>query len=198
MIKSLGNNCYGKTGEQPDGMEWCLAADRPQGWLDWYEEDDADPIEHVFWRLVEPRAKPHQQPQLAAWITAWVRMQVRRAALVAPDAWLYADTDSVIFSRDVSALLDVDATRYGAWKVESAGERHSIIMPKVYKGPQGIKARGMNAKQLTGEHFERWMAGQAPMQRQVQLRNFLDVMRGAEMYRATTRRGSATTEELER
>lgn len=195
MVKSLGTNCYGKTGEQPDGIEWCLAAERPAGWLDWYEEDDAEPIEHVFWRAAEPRAKPHQQPQLAAWITAWVRMQVRRAALVDPDAWLYADTDSVIFSRDVTDRLDVDPTRYGAWKVESAGGRHSIIMPKVYRGPSGIKARGLNPQQLTHEHFERWMKGEAPRQRQTQLRGFLDVMRGAEMYRAVSRRGSAFDDE---
>jgi hypothetical protein len=176
-------------------MEWCLARERPEGWLDWYEGEDADPIEHVYWRMTEPRPKPHQQPQIAAWITAWVRMQVRRAALVAPDAWLYADTDCVIYSRDVTELLDVHPTRYGAWKVESAGERHRIILPKVYQGPKGIRARGMDAYQLTGEHFERWMAGEAPRQTQVQLRNFLDVMRGAEMYRAVSRRGSAINHE---
>ena len=191
LVKAIGNTAYGKTGESADGIEWCLAAERPEGWLDWYEGDDAEPIEHVYWRTTEPRPKPHQQPQLAAWITAWVRMQVRRAALVAPDAWLYADTDCVIFSRDVGELLEVHPTRYGAWKVESAGERHRIILPKVYQGPKGIKARGMDAYQITGEHFERWMAGEAPRQTQVQLRNFLDVMRGAEMYRAVTRRGSA-------
>lgn len=195
LVKAIGNTAYGKTGESADGLEWCLAAERPEGWLDYYEGDDAEPIEHVYWRQTEPRPKPHQQPQLAAWITAWVRMQVRRAALVDPDAWLYADTDSVIFSRDVTDLLDVHPTRYGAWKVESAGERHRIIMPKVYQGPNGIKARGMDSYQLTGEHFERWMAGEAPMQTQVQLRNFLDVMRGAEMYRAVTRRGSADNPE---
>ena len=197
MLKAIGNTAYGKTGESPDGIEWCLASERPEGWLDWYEGEDADPIEHVFWRPTEPRPKPHQQPQLAAWITAWVRMQVRRAALAAPDAWLYADTDCVIFSRDVGELLDVHPTRYGAWKVESAGERHRIILPKVYQGPRGIKARGMDAYQLTGEHFERWMAGEAPRQTQVQLRNFLDVMRGAEMYRAVTRRGSANQPEMQ-
>lgn len=197
MIKAIGNTAYGKTGESPDGIEWCLAAERPEGWLDWYEGEDADPIEHVFWRPSEPRPKPHQQPQLAAWITAHVRMQVRRAALVAPEAWLYADTDCVIFSRDVTGLLDVHPTRYGAWKVESAGERHRIILPKVYQGPKGIRARGMDAYQLTGEHFERWMAGEAPRQTQMQLRNFLDVMRGAEMYRAVTRRGSAIQPEEE-
>lgn len=195
MVKAIGNTAFGKTAEAADGIEWCLAAERPDGWLDWYEGDDAEPIEHVYWRASEPRPKPHQQPQLAAWITAWVRMQVRRAALVAPDAWLYADTDSVIFSRDVTELLDVHPTRYGAWKVESAGERHRIIMPKVYQGPNGIKARGMDSYQLTGEHFERWMQGEAPRQTQVQLRNFLDVMRGAEMYRAVTRRGSADNPE---
>lgn len=193
MVKSIGTNCYGKTAEQPDGIEYCLARECPSGYLPWYEDDDADPIEHVFWRAQEVAPRPHHQPQIAAFITAWVRMELRRAALLDPGAWLYADTDCLIFSRDMSHLLDIDATRYGAWKVESAGEHHRIIMPKVYQSERKNAARGMNVKALTGEHFEKWFKGEAPNQTQVQLRNFLDVMRGADMYRAINRRGSVTT-----
>ena len=195
MVKAIGTNCYGKTAEQPDGIEYCLARECPAGFLPWYEDDDADPIEHVFWRPQEVAPKPHQKPQIAAFITAHVRMVLRRAALLDPSAWLYADTDCVMFSRDMSHCLDIDPTRYGAWKVESAGEHHRIIMPKVYQSARKTAARGMNVQTLTGEHFDNWFKGQAPNQTQVQLRNFLDVMRGAEMYRAINRRGSAITEE---
>jgi hypothetical protein len=195
MVKSIGTNSYGKTAEQPDGIEYCLARECPPGFLPWYEDDDADPVEHVFWRPQETPPRPHHQPQIAAFITAWVRMEVRRAALLDPLAWLYADTDCVMFSRDMSASLDIDPNRYGAWKVESEGEMHRIIMPKVYQSARKNAARGMNVQALTGEHFEKWFEGQAPNQTQVQLRNFLDVMRGADMYRAINRRGSVTTGE---
>ena len=195
MVKAIGTNCYGKTAEQPDGIEYCLARECPDGFLPWYEDDDGDPIEHVFWRPQEVAPKPHQKPQIAAFITAHVRMVLRRAALLDPSAWLYADTDCLMFSRDMSHCLDIDATRYGAWKIESAGEHHRIIMPKVYQSARKTAARGMNVQTLTGEHFDKWFKGEAPNQTQVQLRNFLDVMRGAEMYRAINRRGSAITEE---
>lgn len=197
MIKSIGTNCYGKTAEQPDGIEYCLSVECPPGYLPWYEGDDGDPIEHVFWRPQESRPKPHHKPQIAAFITAHVRMVLRRAALLDPQAWLYADTDCVMFSRDMAGLMDIHPTRYGAWKVESEGEMHRIIMPKVYQSARKVAARGMNAQTLTGEHFEKWFDGQAPNQTQIQLRNFLDVMRGAEMYRAINRRGSALTGETE-
>ena len=195
MVKSIGTNCYGKTAEQPDGIEYCLAAECPPGFLPWYEDDEPDPIEHVFWRAQEVPPKPHHQPQIAAFITAHVRMVLRRAALLDTAAWLYADTDCLIFSREMSHRLDIDPLRYGAWKVESAGEHHRIIMPKVYQSERKNAARGMNVSMLTGEHFEKWFKGDAPNQTQVQLRNFLDVMRGAEMYRAINRRGSVITGE---
>jgi len=196
-IKSLGNNSYGKTAEQQDGIEWIVARDRPEGFHDYYEGDDAEPVEHIFWRAdPEPRRRPYHQPQLAAFITAHVRMQLRRAALLDPEAWLYADTDCVMFSRDLGALLDIDPTRYGAWKVEAEGEHYRIIMQKVYMTGSGrIVSRGINPEKITGEQFDKWMKGEAPSERQTQLRSFLDVMRGAEMYRAVTRRGSAAQPE---
>jgi hypothetical protein len=197
MVKSIGNNSYGKTAEQQDGIEWIVASERPEGFHDYYEADDAEPVEHIFWRAdPEPRRRPYHQPQLACFITAFVRMQVRRAALLDPAAWLYADTDCVMFSRDMGELLDIDPARYGAWKVEAAGEHYRIIMQKVYMTGSGkIVSRGINPEKITGEQFDRWMKGEAPSDRQVQLRNFLDVMRGAEMYRAVTRRGSAAQPE---
>jgi hypothetical protein len=101
-----------------------------------------------------------------------------------------------MFSRDVTAHLDTDPLRYGAWKIEEAGAEYSIIDRKVYVSADGRKkaARGMDVRALTGEHFERWFDGQAPRQDQLQLTNFLDVMRGAEMYVARSRRGHSTEE----
>lgn len=195
MIKCVGNHSYGKTVEQIEPLEFLLCAECPDGFAPYYG-DDFDPIEHVFFRFVdEQREKDYHQPQLGAFITAHVRMVLRRAALQAPDAWLYADTDCVVFSRDVTAQLDIDAKRYGAWKIEEAGTVYKLIAKKVYSEAEGDRmkrsAKGMNVKRLTAEDFDNWFDGEPPIQQQVQRQNFLQVMRGAEMYRRQERRGTA-------
>ena len=126
-------------------------------------------------------------------------MVMRRAILAAPEAWLYADTDCLMFSRDVAASLDTDPTRYGAWKIEDEGAEYSIIDRKVYVSQDGRRkaARGMDVRALKGEDFEAWFSGHAPRQDQLQLTNFLDVMRGAEMYVSRSRRGHSTEKDHE-
>lgn len=195
MVKCVGNHSYGKTVEQVEPLEFLLCAECPEDYAPYYG-DDYDPIEHVFFRFVEDqREKDYHQPHLGAFITAHVRMVLRRAALLAPDAWLYADTDCVVFSRDVTHLLDVDAKRYGAWKVEESGAVYKIIAKKVYNAADGDRAKrsakGMNVKRLTPQDFDNWFDGEPPVQNQIQRQNFLQVMRGAEMYRAQARRGTA-------
>ena len=200
MVKAIGNSAYGKTAEQLDGIEYALGAECPPGFLPWYADDDAEPIENVYWRFdPDSKPRPHHQPQIAAFVTAHVRMVMRRAILIEPESWLYADTDCLMFSRDVTARLDVDPTRYGAWKIEEAGAEYSIIDRKVYVSQDGRKkaARGMDTRALTGAHFEAWFSGRAPRQDQLQLTNFLDVMRGAEMYVSRSRRGHSTEEDHE-
>jgi hypothetical protein len=198
MVKAIGNSAYGKTAEKLDGIEYVLAAECPGDFLPWYADDDSEPIDHVYWRFdPDSRPRPHHQPQIAAFITAHVRMVMRRAILVSPDAWLYADTDCLMFARDVTAHLDTDPTRYGAWKIEEEGAEYSIIDRKVYVSQDGRKkaARGMDVRALKGEDFEAWFSGKAPRQDQLQLTNFLDVMRGAEMYVSRSRRGQTAERE---
>lgn len=201
MVKATGNHSYGKTVEQIEPLEYVLAAECPDDCLPFYG-DGADPIEHIYYRIDDDRKpKAYHQPHIGAWITAQVRMVVRRAALIDPDAWLYADTDCVIFSRDVSADLDIDPKRYGAWKIEEQGTIYEIIAKKVYAEVGGEKpkrsAKGLNVKRLTPDDFARWYEGTAPVQDQIQINNFLSVMHGADMYRAQRREGtrveSATT-----
>lgn len=194
MIKATGNHSYGKTVEQIEPIEYLLAKECPPDCLPYYG-DGTDPIEHIYYRIDNDRKpKAYHQPQIGAWITAHVRMVVRRAALIDPDAWLYADTDCVIFSRDVSAQMDIDPKRYGAWKVEETGAIYEIIAKKVYAQVGGDKpkrsAKGLNVKRLTPEDFSRWYEGTPPVQDQIQINNFLSVMHGAEMYRHQTREGT--------
>jgi len=190
MMKAIGNSSYGKTVEVLDGVEYLLAASQPDGYEPYYEGFEA--IENVWFRYGEMKVKPYHQPHLGAFITAHVRMVVRRAALLNPGAWLYADTDCVMYSEPMGHLLDIDQRRYGAWKVEEENKHHLIIAKKVYFNQASGKgsAKGMNVKRLSATDFRAWYDGEVPEQHQVQRRNFSDVMAGAEMYRAQTRRGT--------
>jgi len=204
MFKNVGNHSYGKTVEQLDPVEFVLAGQSPgNDWAPYYGDNDSEPLRNVYYRfMTDMRNKDYHQPQIGAFITAHVRMVVRRAALLAPDAWLYADTDCVVFSRDVTSKLDIDTKRYGAWKVEESGAVYKIIAKKVYaeiadpldaeKERAKLKrsAKGLHVKKLTEADFDAWYEGAAPSQAQTQRQNFLSVMRGAEMYRLQERSGT--------
>lgn len=198
MVKATGNHSYGKTVEQIEPIEYVLAAECPDDCLPFYD-NGIEPLEHVFYRIDPNRgAKAHHQPQLGAFITAHVRMVLRRAILADPDAWLYADTDCIVFSRDVSSSLDIDPKRYGAWKIEEAGTVYRVIAKKVYAqvdgwdNPEKVKrsAKGMNVRRLSADDFARWFEGDEPEQTQIQINNFLSVLCGSEMYRSQARKGT--------
>jgi hypothetical protein len=181
MMKSLGNNSYGKTVEELDGLEILMSMERPADDFFNYQNAD-DTIKHLWAKLGEPHVREYHQPQIGAFITAHVRMVVRRAILQAPEAWIYSDTDCAFFDRPVS--LDIDPKRYGKWKVEAEGELYRIITKKVYASFDGKQqhAKGMNVKRLSMADFENWYNGSPPTQTQVHRQNFLSVMTGADMF----------------
>lgn len=213
MIKAAGNHSYGKTLESLEPVEYIIAGENPQNlqydYHPFYPPDSDNPLEHVFFRFLtedEIKGKVYHHPQIGAFITAHVRMVVRRAALLSPVTWLYADTDCIVFSSDVTSALDIDPKRYGAWKIEESGTVYSLIAKKVYVEIDASKtidetdttkkqlkrsAKGLNVRRLTVIDFERWGSGIAPIQEQTQLARFDKVMAGAEMYRKQTRRGTA-------
>ena len=216
MVKAVGNHSYGKTVEVNEPVEYVVSKDRPDGFAPVVLDDDSH-LPHVWQRQLvawdapadeaeEPGdrqspPKPYHMPHLGAFITAHVRMVVRRAALIDPDAWLYADTDCVMFSRDVTAKLDIDPGRYGAWKIEEQGARYLVIAKKVYAKiaedsdpkamPKTRSAKGLYVRKLTNADFSAWIDGAPPEQEQVQRNSFLKVISGAEMFRALRRRGTA-------
>lgn len=188
MVKMIGNNSYGKTVEQLDGLELVMALDCPEGFSRYQNEDDS--LEFVWYRFGTPQRREYHQPQIGAFITAHVRMVVRCAILEAPDAWLYADTDCVAFTQPVQ--LPIDPKRYGYWKCEEAGTEFWIIEKKVYASKDGrvMHAKGMNVRRLSRDDFAAWHAGAAPVQEQTQRANFVKFITGAEMFTARTRAGS--------
>lgn len=206
MIKATGNHSYGKTVESIEPIDFIFAKECPPappppdlGYAPYFG-DGSDPMEHVFYRLdPDRRAKAHHQPQIGSFITAHVRMQIRRAALIDPDHFLYADTDCVCFSRDVTAKLDIDPARYGAWKIEETGRVYELIAKKVYRakgdGKPTRAAKGMRVDRLTDADFQSWFEGSPPEQHQTQLASFVAAMHGADMYRVQRRKGTAVAVE---
>ena len=174
MCKAVGNNSYGKTVEQVSGLELVLSKQQPDGYGVYSVDENADDIMQCAWfKFIEPLRREYHQPQLGAMITAHVRMQVRRAALLDPEAFLYADTDCVMATRPLN--LDIDPKRYGAWKLESAGEWYKLIAKKVYKSDDGKTrhAKGMNINRLTDADLDGWFYGKPPTQIQVHRNNFV-------------------------
>jgi hypothetical protein len=210
ICKQVGNSGYGKTLEQLDGLSLVMARNRPEGYRRYIAGDDGP--EHVYCKREESPPRPYHQPQIGCFITAHVRIVVREAALKAPNAFLYADTDCVVFDRPVD-FLDIDPRRYGAWKEESAGKEHVLIGKKIYyteiecskcKGV-GCKecdfagqvpsahAKGLHVRKLTAADYDLWMKGTSPTQSQMQRRNFLKFMSGQEMFAPQERTGTNVT-----
>lgn len=191
MMKAIGNNSYGKTVERLDGLELAMSRDCPEGFFAYQDADDL--FQYVWAKLAQPHPRDYHQPQLGAFITAHVRMVTRRAALLDPDAWLYTDTDGVMFSRPVA--LNLDAKRYGFWKLEVNGEAYRLINKKTYAkigfGPESRDkhAKGLNVRHLTDADFAAWFTGQPPTQQQLQKQNFVKVMTGFDMFATRIKSG---------
>ena len=192
MIKAVGNNLFGKTAEHQLPIDYLLSADPPDDWEPYFG-DGSEPLDHVWFRIEQRRPKAYHQPQIAAAITAHCRMVLRRAALLNPDAWIYADTDCIVFSEDMTAQLPIDPKRYGAFKIEEAGTEYQFIAKKVYRAMDHstVKAKGLSKPQkLSADDWESWAEGSPPEQTQTQLQTLLAVIYGAEMYREQRRRGT--------
>jgi len=196
MMKSIGNNSYGKTVERTEGIEYLLALERPEGFFE-YQSEDAQ-LDCVWFKLGEPIPRAYHQPQIGAFITAHVRMELRRAILLAPDAFIFGDTDCAAFTRAVP--LATHATHYGKWKIEVSGDDYLVIDKKVYAAADGSvrHAKGVNvgsagAWKLGMDQFAAWYRGVAPVQSQVQRGNFVSAMTGAPMFFNREKRGSIKT-----
>lgn len=183
IVKMIGNNSYGKTIEQLDGLEYVMSAEQPEGFAP-YPTDDKEGLSYIWFRFAEPMLREYHQPQIGAFITAHVRMVVRRAALLDPDSWLYADTDCVMYRQPQHARMNIDPGKYGAWKIEEEGTEYIVAAKKVYTSVDGKTkhAKGLHIKQLSTLDFERWIAGAPPEQVQVQRQNFMQVLSGFDMF----------------
>lgn len=190
MVKTVGNSSYGKTLERLDGVSLVLANQCPDGYVSYLSLAGDEPI---YAKDEGQTFAPYHQPQIGAFITAHVRIQVREAALEMEDAFIYADTDCVVFSKP-ALHLDIDPRRYGAWKAETEGVDYTFIGKKVYCGDDGSKhAKGLRISDLAQADFDNWYSGKAPKQNQLQRVNFLKMVAGQDMFRYLSRRGTDVT-----
>lgn len=199
MYKAVGNNAYGKTLEQHDGIRLVFASERPDGYKPYMEEDSA--YDGIWFRIDEVKHETYHRPQLGAFITSYVRVQIMDAAMGMSDQYVYADTDCVVFRRPASHL-DIHPTRYGAYKQEVAGEEYLFITKKVYCSTESAEpsvrhAKGLHARWLTLSDFRLWARGTPPDQQQTQRANILAVLAGQAMFRALRRQGSFVPIRLE-
>lgn len=153
MVKAIGCNMYGKTVERPENIELVYAATRPKGFRPAHGTD----VVPYLWESdsVRDKARPYHRRSFGATITAVVRCMTYRAAMLAPVAFVKADTDSVAFSRPVD--LPLSPTRYGDWKVEYEGIDAIVMAKKMYATASGtVRAKGLPRKQLRYADFEAW------------------------------------------
>lgn len=193
MVKYIGNNAYGKTLEQLEGIELLMALECPDGYMQ-YAAENVD-LDRVYFKFGNPFPRNYHRPQLGDFITAHVRLIVRDAALQKPDAFLYADTDCVVYSEPVN-FLDIHPKRYGAWKQETDGDHAIIIGKKVYwcDKEKTRKAKGLYTKKLVKDDFEKWHNGEIPLQEQVQRQNFVKFIAGTPMFLDRERHGTDVTQ----
>jgi hypothetical protein len=202
MVKAVGNNAYGKTQEVHDGKRLVFAAEQPSPNHHAYRAEDAN-FDHV-WFTTEPyEPERYHQKQIGAFITAYVRIKLMNTALLNESAFLYADTDCIAFSEDMTNHLDIDSARYGAYKVEANNERYGLIAKKTYwkdtedTSPERIgypleaRCKGLDPRKITLFEWHRWYkTGEPPTQDQVQRYNVVRTMETGDMFRDLTRKGS--------
>ena len=189
MVKNIGNNAYGKTLEKLNGLELIISAEQPEG-FDLYDPFD-EIAQFIYCRSRPVFKKRHHLPQIGVFVTAHVRCKVRETALLAPEAFLYADTDCVVFSRPMDSYLTIDKVHYGDWKIEAENIPYIIIGKKIYHGEDGsTKAKALRTKELSREDYEKWLLGITPEQTQIQRNNLLKFLAGYAMFRKQDRNGT--------
>lgn len=190
MVKAIGNNAYGKTSEEHDGTRYIFCAEQPDDSAHLFmpELPECDTI----WLVHEqPEIADYQKGQIAAYITAYARLQVAAVLQEHGQHILYADTDSIISDIDISATLDIHPSRYGAWKIEGYAPDCIIINKKVYAFNDTLHCKGLHIDELSFMTYVAWYeTGQPPQQTQRQRLSIMNVFSGKPMFRQLQRKGS--------
>lgn len=118
IAKLFLNGAYGKYGTNPIKRKK----------IPYYDEES----DIVRYRLGEDEVTPGGYVPFAAFITAYSRDTIIRAANACGDRFLYADTDSVHILGLEKPPIDISDTRLGAFKLESTFKRAKYLRSKCY------------------------------------------------------------------
>lgn len=197
MIKYVGNNAFGKTIEEHDGLRMVFSAEKPDGYH-YYQAEDED-FDGVWFKYEEPKEESYHKPQIGCFIMAYARIRIMETALFAPKSFLYADTDCIVFTKNMDHVLWLDVGKYGAFKIEESGTPYIFINKKVYCSetldddgirPKTAHAKGLNVNKLTYQEYIEWYNGVIPEQEQVQRQSIVKTMAKSPMFLTRERDGS--------
>jgi hypothetical protein len=149
FVKLILNSCYGKTGQNPRNFKdhWITDPHQapPGAWLasiaDLASEadrilygDGPEFMDERYWIWTKPAPRhTYNNVGVAASVTGAARA-VLLEAMQHADGAIYCDTDSLICrSLDhVPGVIDIDATRLGAWNLDDTSSRVLIVGKKTY------------------------------------------------------------------
>lgn len=118
LAKLMLNSLYGKFATNPRGQKKLPVIDNDE--IVRYTLDEVELREPVY-------------TAMGAFITAYAREKTIRSGQSVYDRFIYADTDSLhLTGFDVPDVLDVHATRLGAWKHEGTFTDSKFIRAKTY------------------------------------------------------------------
>lgn len=196
MIKAIGNNAFGKTLEQVDGMRYRFSSIQPGSAFHHYAAEI--PATDTLWcALEDTEPADYQKLQIGVFILAYGRIQLYEQIARHGADVLYSDTDCLITRRDITDSLDIHPSRYGAWKIEQTGQYVFVLNKKAYAWPARSAGRvkhwkGLHTREISYAAYERaYTHGEVPAQPQLQRRGIMRVVCGLPMFGELTRHGSA-------
>jgi hypothetical protein len=159
--KLLLNSLYGKFGQRREREKIVCGEE----WLDWPLDSPGD-AERLTARGIDPRKRAldlgrflfalpdyddrssHIAPQIAAYITARARLQLREMLVMSNGRAAYCDTDSVYVDGNQAPYLPLCGEKLGQIKAEHEIERGEFAAPKVYwikemAGGEYARAKGL-------------------------------------------------------
>lgn len=190
IIKAIGNSSYGKFADRGADLEYCFSLSRPSG-AGWFQYDPFEEHKKNLWCRHTKNERFYNalyQPQIACFVAAQVRNQLRAACIAEHENFLYCDTDSIILNRP-STSIDIHPSRYGSFKTVSAGREYIIIGRKVYADLESERVKSTAVHNVTIPEIKKWFDGEPPKKSMLARRAALQTVFGFDMFYNLERRG---------
>lgn len=167
LYKDIMNSFYGKLGMNlirenylPDTPENRECFIKEAGIHDYFIEDVGNFLEG--WVKVKKFTVPYVQPHIAAYVTAYARIELMRALHRETDMGntiYYCDTDSLVLEYPMEEEF-IHESEFGKWKEENEIAHGIFLEPKLYAEkpylpdvPETIKGKGIPRKVLDSMDF---------------------------------------------